>query len=391
MATVKRRELRQMVEKMKSREFVGHLIESLEKKDLKPSDFSLRDVFETTVPDGEELVRSFNPEDNDRMNLLEAGPVDTALFKNVSGQILFSAILEGYQTPIYVWPKIVQVIPTKFDGERIPGIGGLGRGASKIQEGKPYPKVGVSDQWIDTPVTEKDGLIVEVTKEAIFFDRTNQVLNQCRGVGESLGLEMEIPAIDMVIGNTNNYKFKGTSINTYSNSSGLHDWDNLITSNGFSTYLNLDAANQAFYAVNDPSTGEPIVISPNQILCHSSKRSQVLAVIHAIQVWQDTNANTGTTSYRTVYDSRPIVGTAEVLSNQYIDRRYTACSVNTNDWFYGDFRKAFAYMENWPIKVDQASPGNDAEFERDVVAAFKASKRGVHAVYDPRYTQQNQG
>ncbi|NQU23628.1 MAG: hypothetical protein HQ567_20285, partial [Candidatus Nealsonbacteria bacterium] len=50
-----------------------------------------------------------------------------------------------------------------------------------------------------------------------------------------------------------------------------------------------------------------------------------------------------------------------------------------------DFRKAFAYMENWPITVTQSPLGSEAEFSQDVVVRFKASERGAAAVINPRF------
>ena len=43
-------------------------------------------------------------------------------------------------------------------------------------------------------------------------------------------------------------------------------------------------------------------------------------------------------------------------------------------------RKAFAYMENWPITVTQAPVGSEADFNNDIVLRFKASERGAAAV-----------
>ena len=60
-------------------------------------------------------------------------------------------------------------------------------------------------------------------------------------------------------------------------------------------------------------------------------------------------------------------------------------------WFLGDFRKAFAYMENWPITVTQAPLGSEAEFTNDVVLRFKASERGAAAVINPRYVVKSTG
>ena len=57
-----------------------------------------------------------------------------------------------------------------------------------------------------------------VTKEAIFFDRTHLVLSRAAEVREVLGLNKEKRLIDLVIGAKNNYKWKGTTFNTYQTS-----------------------------------------------------------------------------------------------------------------------------------------------------------------------------
>ena len=60
-------------------------------------------------------------------------------------------------------------------------------------------------------------------------------------------------------------------------------------------------------------------------------------------------------------------------------------------WFLGDFRKAFAYMENWPITVTQSPPNSEADFNQDIVIRFKASERGAAAVLNPRYVVKSTG
>jgi len=60
-------------------------------------------------------------------------------------------------------------------------------------------------------------------------------------------------------------------------------------------------------------------------------------------------------------------------------------------WFIGDFRRAFAYMENWPITVTQSPAGSEADFTSDIVLRFKASERGAAAVINPRYVVKNTG
>jgi hypothetical protein len=121
MATLNRRELRQMVKNMQTEEIAQHLTEALETGDLKPRDFSIRELFEETVEGGRELVESFNPQGGGVVRLQEAG-IDSSLFKNIGGQIVYSAILEAYNAPVFIGNKLARTISTKFDGEKIPGI-----------------------------------------------------------------------------------------------------------------------------------------------------------------------------------------------------------------------------------------------------------------------------
>jgi hypothetical protein len=60
-------------------------------------------------------------------------------------------------------------------------------------------------------------------------------------------------------------------------------------------------------------------------------------------------------------------------------------------WFIGDFRRALAYMENWPITVAISPPGSEADFNQDIVVRFKASERGAAAVINPRYVVRSTG
>ena len=88
------------------------------------------------------------------------------------------------------------------------------------------------------------------------------------------------------------------------------------------------------------------------------------------------------------YAANPL-GNYRVVESRLAYRRIVAAGVAAADakkwWFIGDFRKAFAYMENWPITVTQSPPSSEAEFNQDIVVRFKASERGAAAVINPRY------
>ena len=105
--------------------------------------------------------------------------------------------------------KLVSTIPTRLDGEKIPGIGRIGDEAAEVRPGMPYPSVGLGEDYIETPSTTKRGFIVPVTREAIFFDRTHLILQRAAEVGEILGLNKEKRLLDLVLGATNNYSGRG--------------------------------------------------------------------------------------------------------------------------------------------------------------------------------------
>ena len=188
---------------------------SIQKGELKARDFSLRELAEATV--GPEWVKRMDPRSDDGgVRLLEAGDgVDVTAFSNIAGQIVYTTILEAYTQEAFVVSKLVSTIPTRFDGEKIPGIGRVRDETAEVRPGMPYPNVGLGEDYIETPATTKHGFIVPVTREAIFFDRTHLILQRAAEVGEILGLHKEKRLIDLVIGAANNYKWKGTAYNTY--------------------------------------------------------------------------------------------------------------------------------------------------------------------------------
>ena len=383
--TLKYRELKRRYELDGAEQTVSHLSEALEAGHLKPEDFSIRDLAEALVPDGREWVRMLDPRSAGSVSVLETGDgVDVTAFLNITGQVIYSKIMEAYTQEAFVISKLVETIPTRLDGEKIPGIAGLGDQVEEVGPGMPYPHLGFGEDYIETPSTTKRGFIVPVTKEAIFFDRTHLVLTRASEVGEILGLNKEKRLIDLVVGTTNNYKWKGTSFNTYQTST---PWANDLSSNELVDWTNVDAAEQLFADILDPNTGEPVLIRGTTVLVTPAYRLAANRIFNAAQL-TFTGDGSGTTTvaanplsnYR-VYDSRLVYrrivagGTAAVDAKKW--------------WFIGDFRRAFAYMENWPITVTQAPVGSEAEFNNDIVLRFKASERGAAAVINPRYIIKN--
>ena len=266
-STIKYRELRRRYELDGPCKTVKHLSEALAAGDLRPEDFSLRDLAEGLVPDGHAWVRSMDPRTSDGVRVLEASDgVDVTAFLNVAGQVIYSKILAGYTQEAFVISRLVDTIPTRLDGEKIPGIGRLRDEVEEVHPGMPYPNVGFGEDYIETPSTAKRGLIVPVTREAIFFDRTNLVLSRAAEVGELLGLNKEKRLVDLVIGATNNYKWKGTAYDTYYADADGGPWVNALADNELVDWTDVDNAEQLFAEIVDPNTGEPVLVKATTVL-----------------------------------------------------------------------------------------------------------------------------
>lgn len=379
------RELKRRYELDGPQRTITHLSEALQERHLRAEDFSLRDLAEALVPAGREWVRSLDPRSGGVM-LLEADGVDVTAFLNITGQVIYNRIMEAYTQEAFVVSKLVQTIPTRLDGEKIPGIARLADAAEEVHPGMPYPHAGFGEDYIETPSTVKRGLIVPVTREAIFFDRTHLVLARAADVGETLGLNKEKRLVDLVIGVTNNYKWRGTAYDTYQTAA---PWINVKATNELIDWTDVDGAEQLFADILDPNTSEPVLVKANTVLVSPAYQHAAHRVFNAPEItYQDANAATTTMA------ANPLGG-YRIRVSRLMYRRIVASGATASDarkwWFLGDFAKAFAYMENWPITVTQSPTGSEADFNSDVVVRFKASERGAAAVLNPRYMVKNTG
>ncbi len=295
-------------------------------------------------------------------------------------------IMEAYTQEAFVMSRLVDSISTRLDGEKIPGVARIADQVDEVSPGMPYPHLGFGEDYIETPSTTKRGFIVPVTKEAIFFDRTHLVLSRAAEVGEILGLNKEKRLLDLLIGVTNNYKWRGATYNTYQSST---PWINVKASNELVDWTNVDAAEQLFADILDPNTGEPVLCTASTVLVMPAYRHAAHRVFNAAEIHY-----AGSGAATTTIAANPL-GNYRAVESRLAYRRVLASGVAAVDakkwWFIGDFRKAFAYMENWPITVTQSPPGSEADFNQDIVVRFKASERGAAAVINPRYVVKNTG
>lgn len=349
---------------------------------LKLSDISIRGLFEALVPDGREAVRLLEP--GRPVGLFETDAVKTGDFTNILLHALSGEVLRIHDNVDLIWSGITTTVNTNLERERIPGIGGLGDAAELVNESDPYPIVGEAAEYVDTPITQKRGFIVPITKEAIFFDRTNLVQARAQQAAEWMAINKEKRVISVAVGATNNWNYNGTAYNTYQTGGGSELFDNTVTSNAFVSWKNIRAADRKFADLTDPITGEPIQIGNSRVIvCDPEIAMDVRRVVGATEIREQQSSDPDSRTNITL-SANPVSGISVLVSPHVGD-----LAADANEWFYGDPMRAFRYFQNWGITTDTAGRGSSLDFHNDIVVQYKVSERAVAGVENPRYMMKN--
>lgn len=349
-------------------EFQEHLSDIFADRSNSLSDFSVRGLFEALVDDGYELVQyNMCGGSGGGVRLMEsAGTVNTSLFANIQGQYLYNAVLRAYEMPELIGDRLVEVIPSRERSERIPGVTAIGDQVEVVKEGDPYPRAITSERWVDMPDTVKRGMMVEITEEVVFHDKTMQILQECSGIGRYIAINRERRILDVVCGISTVYRRNGAA------AAATYGSDNTSTSNALVDYTSLDAADTKFMALTDPDNGEPISTTATHLVVPPALRNTANRILNATMTGKWTSSSTNETRVA----GNSLNQQVEMLYNQYVKERTSSDTT----WFYGAMKMAFVYMQNWPLRVDQEGANGPEAFERDVIARFKASERGVAGV-----------
>jgi len=358
-------------------------------KTLRPSDFDFGRLFEACF--GFSEFQECRNSKKLAWNVMEAaGAVATTAFQQISGQIVYQQVKEEYESPDYIFSRLIPERQSAYSGEKIAGITEIGDEITERNEGTEYALAGVGETWQHLAETKSRGARVLLTREAVFFDRTGQLLQRAAAVGKSLAINREKRAVDCVIDENggaksalvggHRYHFLNNSIATYGDNSGNHDWDNLAASNGLLDWTDIDAAAQLLNGMTDPFTGEPIVFKARHLVCAQQLEEVAKRIVNAtlIRVATPGYATTGNPTETEVVN--PFRNSFEVVTSPYVASRLGT----DTSWFYGDLAKAFVYVVNFPMQTKQLAGGTQIEFDRDIVLQYRADDMGNYSTLEPR-------
>jgi hypothetical protein len=318
-------------------------------------------------------------------SLTEAqGAVSTAAFQNISGQIVYSAVLGGCENEEFTMTNLIPEQETQFlDGEKIAGITDIGDETAIRAEADPYTLMGVGEDWIFTPAIKDRGGIVPITWEAVFADRTGQLLDRCSKVGEARGIAREKQAVDCAIDENvtvHRYNWRGTVIQSYNDNTGTHTWDNLAATNGMVDWTQVDAAEQLFNGLLNPYTGEPILVSAKHLTVSKQLEQTARRIISATEIRVATPGYATTGNPTLTNAANPYNNKYTVVTSRYIGFRQTT----KTSWYLSDWTKYAKYMVAEKLNVVQAPSNSHDEFHRRIVQQYRVNERGQYVVVEPR-------
>ncbi len=316
-----------------------------------------------------------------------AAAVDSSLFSRITSNLVKARVVQAYQFEQFVFTQLIPSRPAEnLWGDKIPGITTLSDDAAEVQEGQNYARAVFGDEYIETPASKKRGLIVDVTREAVWQNRTRNILQQAAQVGFWLGLNKEKRLCDMVIGATNSYKRNGTAVDTYQTAA---PWIN-DHSNELLDYTDIENSDVLQSRIVDPNTGEAIMLESNALVVTKAKEITAKHILGATRAEMRTNSgNNIRDGFNPVADMASSLRVSRLMENRIVSQLSQTRADAAKYWFMGDFENAFSYEEVFALDVTQAPVNSVDAYERDIISSYKASERGVPAVLDPRRVVRN--
>lgn len=354
-----------------------------------PQASSLRDLAEGIV--GQDFVESMNPvPHDDAFEGLEAGEgavnpgnfPNTSLYYSAITGMLEAQVLMAYDKPEYIADRVAPAQQTSLRSNKLVGIGRLGDQAKIINPGEDHPLLNMTERWVTTPDTVKRGSGIAVTKEAIFFDYTGQILERASTVGDELALNKEKRVLRMLCGLDNPYNYNGTSYNTYLTSG---NWINTQSSLPLTDWTALEAARLLFSRMTDQETSERITIRPDTLIVSDGRETAAEQVLNATQLEIRTQSAAQNRWNNNQERGRYTLISSPILEQVLVDSGVSASNA-LEYWFLMNAGKAFVYMQNWAVQRQTVTADSWTMASKGLVFAVFCNEMGACAVREPRAT-----
>lgn len=358
--------------------------------ELNPRHFSFQEVTRDLL--GEDAAR--NPR---RISEAAVGPsnaIEINMWSDTVAGLLGAIAFEGYNSPQFIRESMCTVRPVLMNGGYALGYTmKAGEVTGDIPVPMPLPDAAPGSTKLHLPERKRQGFSIQLTDEYIRADIIGGAQENAFKIGENLAYLLELQSADCVLGITNTYERDGITGNTYLATKGSGVATNGTVpmnyknaeDNDLATWEDIDQARLILQGNTDPSNGREIYIplEGSVLLVPPAKEMATKMLVGAVFIRR--------TAGNDMYQSAMPMPALSVLSNFIWQNRLAASSLSANAadmWYWGNFKKAFAYLEYLPFTT---IPGalDFADRISGIVFQLGVEARGVMATMEPRYVYRN--
>lgn len=351
-------------------------------KHLNPDDFSFQELWESMVGDMKDTLpfamaggRSGYLDEELLETPLREAPLDTTGFPTITGLLISSKVLEGYNQPQFIGKGLTTNIPSKHVSERMAGFGEP-ENVEEVKEGGEYQESDLGERFVTTEATKK-GRLISVTEEMVYFDQTGQVLARAAKLGGRAALDKDKSILKGILeGAAADYCYRPSGSETAIYTTAKKT---LYLNNELVDYTDIENA-EDYLGDQTDDKGEAIVTLANAILVANAKVFTARRVINATEVSYEGPAMALPSDSIVTKGSNPVKKVpifSSPLVHQLLVAAGIAAATAKKTWWYGDFKGQFYWQEIWPIQTFRRKmKETDTGFTRDIVAQFKVRHYG---------------
>lgn len=346
--------------------------------------------------------RTHNVLEADGTALVPSEFANVSAFNAITAGLWEAKLLEMWQRPEFIGDQLAETMPSVRRAEKLVGISIPGDFAEERKPGNSHARGSLSERYVTGPTTQNRALAYDVTREAVMFDYTKELLPAAEKIGEAMALRKEYLIVQTVLGVSNTYTYDGTNYSTYLAAADSGNWVNKLAANALTDWTNLNSIEKLLTQMTDQETGQPVNISARQILVMPARYASAEYTMRYTTVAR-ASSGTGAAGLNTAlaergYGPNPFNGRYELLpSSIYVRRIATNATTDpkakglgltdTNAdqyWWMGDFKKAFKYAQQLPLTTIRVDANNYQMADQGLVFSIFCDEMGIPMVAEPR-------
>jgi len=335
---------------------------------VQPQDFSLRELFEEVVDPDRRLDRSTDPQ-------VIAEAISSSAFPVITNTLLFRATMPEYETNSGLVDDLVtEDNASKTNSEDIAGMTDL-EGPELRPEQMAYTETTFGEKNIRI-FTADFGRLISLTREAIFDDRTGEMLRRARRIGKKGGqhrTKMVIETIEMAArtafgeANTRAFTYGGTAITQalFYNATTHTTIDGQLNPNTVPDALGTAGLNSALLLFDDmvDVQGDEILVEPRILLVPGALR---------MTSWQLLSSPM---QFDTANRAQNFFGPGGPGGAGLVPRVSVFLS-DSGRYFIGDFKEQLLWLWVWKPATAAAARDSRLAFENQIVSRFRFNYAG---------------